>query len=229
MIPVVEQGWRSERRGRLLQAAARVFSRSEYELASMDEIAREAGVGKPTLYRYFPGKDALHAAVFVDALDRLELRLASVLDRESGIEAQLRGLVSAIVPTFRDHLVSPRLVGDGSAAIDQSRRRIFRERRSRIAGFLVRAIEAGAARGDVRWSVEADRVAHLMIGMIWAGTATSRAGDRDVTDDIVGLVLDGIAERNGPERSDWNGAKNGRPAETTPAAGSHRRDEATLP
>ncbi|MBL8913785.1 MAG: TetR/AcrR family transcriptional regulator [Archangium sp.] len=47
----------------ILEGATRLFLRHGFRKASMDEIAREAGVSKPTLYAYLADKDALFAAV----------------------------------------------------------------------------------------------------------------------------------------------------------------------
>jgi len=46
------------------QAATRLFSKRPYELVSMNEISREAGLSKRTVYKYFPSKYALLSAVF---------------------------------------------------------------------------------------------------------------------------------------------------------------------
>jgi AcrR family transcriptional regulator len=53
---------------RVLEAAREVFGESGSE-ASLEEIARRAGVGIGTLYRHFPTRDALVEAVFRDTLD----------------------------------------------------------------------------------------------------------------------------------------------------------------
>lgn len=188
-----QDGWRSERRHRLLEAAARVFARHRYEDASMDEIAQEAGVGKPTLYRYFDSKDALFAAVFAAALDDLERRLERVLRTEPDLPSRLRGLLAEMVPTFRQHLASLRTLGEGAALADQSKRRVFRERRARIAGFLARTVEDAVATGEGR-PVDPMRLAHFAIGMIWSGTAASgSAGDGAIADEIADILLHGIA------------------------------------
>ncbi|MDB5592251.1 TetR/AcrR family transcriptional regulator [Enterovirga sp.] len=189
----LEENWRSERRLRLLDAAARVFSRRGYDDASMDEIALEAGMGKPTLYRYFPSKASLFAAVFVEALDALEAKLGAVLDAEPSFAERIFGLVRALLPTFRDHLVPLRFLGEGAAAVDQSRRRIFRDRRARIAGFLARAVRDGVRTGEAR-AVDPDRIAHLTIGMIWGGAAAITADDDEVAREISGLILRGVAD-----------------------------------
>ena len=65
---------RLDRERRILDAALKVFSRSGYSGASMDTVATEAGLSKPTLYQYFrlergavPGDDAGQARPDADA------------------------------------------------------------------------------------------------------------------------------------------------------------------
>lgn len=63
---------RGERaRGRpreILDAARDLFSRKGFEAARMDEVAAAVGVTKPAVYRYFPGKDQLIAALLEEDL-----------------------------------------------------------------------------------------------------------------------------------------------------------------
>jgi AcrR family transcriptional regulator len=194
MDAVVEAPWRDARRSRMLGAAARVFARSSFEHASMDEIAAEAGVGKPTLYRYFSSKDALFVAVFEHALDDLEARLERVLEEETRTTARLAALASEIVPTFRQHLVSLRFLGDTAAEADRSKRRIFRDRRKRIGIYLARAVEDGIARGEMR-AVDPAKAAQIMIGMLWSATATGDGGDDETGRDVVDILLHGLLSR----------------------------------
>jgi TetR/AcrR family transcriptional repressor of mexJK operon len=55
----------------ILEAATRVFLDSGYDAASMDAIAREAGVSKQTVYSHFGGKDALFGAIIREKCDEL--------------------------------------------------------------------------------------------------------------------------------------------------------------
>jgi len=57
----------SPRRRAILQAALRVFGEQGYAGASMDDIAAAAGITKGAIYGYFPGKEALLAAVVESA------------------------------------------------------------------------------------------------------------------------------------------------------------------
>lgn len=54
---------RIDRERRILEAAIKVFGEAGYSGASMDVVAVEAGLSKPTLYQYFESKEALFGAM----------------------------------------------------------------------------------------------------------------------------------------------------------------------
>src|SRR3984957_9781861 len=57
-------------RERILEVAKQVFTRRGAE-ASMDEIAKRAKIGPGTLYRHFPSRDDLLAAVYISEVEKL--------------------------------------------------------------------------------------------------------------------------------------------------------------
>jgi TetR/AcrR family transcriptional repressor of mexJK operon len=59
------------RERRILDAALTVFSQKGFVAASMDDIAAEAGLTKPTLYQYFPSKDELFTAMMTQERDHM--------------------------------------------------------------------------------------------------------------------------------------------------------------
>ncbi|ATL25229.1 TetR/AcrR family transcriptional regulator [Streptomyces formicae] len=61
----------AERRGELLDTGARLFAAKPYDEVFMEEVAQQAGVSRALLYRYFPSKHALFAAVYQQAADQL--------------------------------------------------------------------------------------------------------------------------------------------------------------
>ena len=65
-------------RTRILDAARAAFAEAGLDVG-VEEIARRAGVGKGTLYRRFPTKEALVRAIFDDLLEDIE-RLATEAD-----------------------------------------------------------------------------------------------------------------------------------------------------
>lgn len=62
---------RIERERRILEAALKIFSQTGYSGANMDAVALEAGLSKPTLYQYFPSKEALFSAMMLGERDRM--------------------------------------------------------------------------------------------------------------------------------------------------------------
>ncbi|AMS44902.1 TetR/AcrR family transcriptional regulator [Aminobacter aminovorans] len=62
---------RIDRERRIIKAALKVFSETGFSGANMDVVAVEAGLSKPTLYQYFPSKEALFSAVLLDERERM--------------------------------------------------------------------------------------------------------------------------------------------------------------
>src|SRR6478609_3723901 len=60
-----------QRRAQLLAVGAELFAEQPYEAVLMEEVAERAGVSRALLYRHFPGKRELFAAVYQQAADRL--------------------------------------------------------------------------------------------------------------------------------------------------------------
>lgn len=55
----------------ILDAALRCFAANGYSGTTMDQVAEAAGLSKPTLYQYFPSKEALFARMMLDKRDRM--------------------------------------------------------------------------------------------------------------------------------------------------------------
>ncbi|KQX50093.1 MULTISPECIES: TetR/AcrR family transcriptional regulator [unclassified Streptomyces] len=61
----------ADRRAQLLAVGARLFATHPYADVLMEEVAEQAGVSRALLYRHFPSKHALFAAVYQQAADQL--------------------------------------------------------------------------------------------------------------------------------------------------------------
>ncbi|MDX2296352.1 MULTISPECIES: TetR/AcrR family transcriptional regulator [Streptomyces] len=61
----------ADRRAQLLGVGARLFAERPYADVLMEDVAEQAGVSRALLYRHFPSKHALFAAVYQQAADRL--------------------------------------------------------------------------------------------------------------------------------------------------------------
>jgi AcrR family transcriptional regulator len=133
-------------RAKILAAAATVFA-EQGVAASTEQVAAEAGVAIGTVFRHFPTKDDLLAAIMKDLLATLTARLA---DPATGLFSFFTELVRAAA---EKRAVIELLPGVG---VDESILRF----RSSVAGLLTRAQEAG----EVRPEIQADEVMALLIG-----------------------------------------------------------------
>ena len=62
---------KAERRAHILEAAALFFAEQRFAAISLATIARQSGVTKAALYRYFPSKEALFLALYLSELDAM--------------------------------------------------------------------------------------------------------------------------------------------------------------
>jgi AcrR family transcriptional regulator len=68
----------------ILDAAKKVFSAKGYSGATMDEIALEAEISKPTVYQYFKSKDDLFFSLMLPVVEEIGSQLATVKGRLAG-------------------------------------------------------------------------------------------------------------------------------------------------
>jgi AcrR family transcriptional regulator len=96
----------------ILDAALRMFIAHGFEAASMEGIAREAGVAKLTLYRHFETKEQLFVEVARRAQLSVRERLGAMVDRGRPLEEVLRDIITRLYDgyTHPEYLAVLRLV-----------------------------------------------------------------------------------------------------------------------
>jgi AcrR family transcriptional regulator len=97
----------AERRQQIITLAASLFDQGGYASTTMDDIAREVGVAKPTLYHYFPSKDDILHAIheeFIDLLiSRHEARAGTGLRPEQLLLEAMADILE-LMETHRGHV-----------------------------------------------------------------------------------------------------------------------------
>src|SRR5258708_35771601 len=97
-------------RERILEVAKEAFTRSGPN-ASLDDVAREAGVGAGTLYRHFPTRDALVEAVYRTEVEKL----ATAERRFDAAMAPIEAL-RAWMLLFADYLATKQIISPALTA-----------------------------------------------------------------------------------------------------------------
>lgn len=132
---------------RILEVAKKEFTRSGAD-ASLEEIARKAGVGPGTLYRHFPTREDLFVAVYRSGMEKLamaERRLAETLPPVEALRAWLLLFVDSVEAKQIIAPVLNALVDDPKKVFEASYAQIHEALRALVK----RAIRSGDIRGDL--------------------------------------------------------------------------------
>ena len=132
----------------LLKAAAKVFSAGGPE-ASLEAVAKRAGVGIGTLYRHFPTREALFEAVYrreVDELGELAERLAQGSRPVEALRQWLRANIQ-LIATKKGMLAALALAAHGPSELYAYS---FARLTKAVGLLLDRAVAAGEIRADVK-------------------------------------------------------------------------------
>jgi AcrR family transcriptional regulator len=100
-------------RARILRSAATLFEQRGYQRTSIDDVARESGIAKGTVYVHFKSKSELLFHVFIEEKKRLVERFQSLFSEELAAEERLRRyLTLALVSLCESPLTHRLLTGD---------------------------------------------------------------------------------------------------------------------
>ena len=83
----------NDKRGRILDAAVKVFAERGFHSATVAGIARAAGVADGTIYLYFKGKDDLLLRLFDEKMTELLAEARAAVERERTAPAKLRRFI----------------------------------------------------------------------------------------------------------------------------------------
>jgi AcrR family transcriptional regulator len=173
-------------RAKLLGVAAELFAAHGTD-ASLDEIAKRAGVGPGTLYRHFPTRQDLLVALLRDRVDLLTAQATELLTDASPREA-LRTWLLAVArhaTTYRGLASALMVTGDEPDVLAE----VHQAMRSAGAALVRRAKTEGVLREDI----EVAEVFQIVNAVAWASEQGAPGAER--TDRLLTLVLDGLHRR----------------------------------
>jgi AcrR family transcriptional regulator len=170
-------------RDAILDAARAAFTATGPD-ASLEAIARAAGVGIGTLYRNFPAREDLVAAMYENELSAVLARAEALLVQHEPDVAlrEFMRLYAGFIATKRGMAESLRAGGATAAAASAH----TRMRVNTVVGSL---LAAGVERGVFRDDISADDVTAAMIGVF---LATSAVPDERQVDRLLDLVVRGL-------------------------------------
>jgi AcrR family transcriptional regulator len=189
-------------RERLLAAARPALAEHGVE-ASLDDIARRAGVGPGTLYRHFPTREALIEAIYRDdiaSLAALAKELAAARPSEQAIAEFMRAWVQSVV--------SKRGMKAALMAATDRESELFSWCRDTLFEAVETLVAKARADGVVRPDLEARDLLRLCHGIGGAIGDTAGIGDAsEGADRLLSFALDGVRARPGEQPSGAAGSR----------------------
>ena len=151
-------------RERILEVAKAAFTQ-EGANASLEEIAKRAGVGPGTLYRHFPTRDELIEGVYRNEVEKLAAAAGRFSETMSPIEALRAWMLLLVDYIAAKHIIAPALnsvVGGPS--------RLYEGSRTMIHGAIDELVKRAKRSGDLQRDLDAFDLLRALIGVSHVGS-----------------------------------------------------------
>lgn len=193
-------------RDMILDAVGRLLERYGYRKMTVDDIAHEAGIGKGTIYLYFPSKEEMALSWIDRANQAMQERLRQIADSDLPPDERVRRmLVTRVMIPFDGTQRFALSLDDLFAAV---RPAFFARRVAYLegeAGILAQVLADGRDRGMFGFE-DADAVAHALLlatnSLLPYSLSTNQLGRREEIEakalGIANLLLNGILHRSKP-------------------------------
>lgn len=179
----------AERNRRLLLDAARKAFTADGVSTSLEQVAQSAGVGIGTLYRHFPTRTDLVAAVYRDGMEKLAASSETLAKCDSPVEG-LRQLLLLFV----EQLATKLLLADAMKSMLVDTTQLYAESSARIRASMSRMLKRAAEAGEfARHDIEPLDLLRAISGVVVEdpGPASQRAARQ-----MVEIVIDGLRRRD---------------------------------
>jgi AcrR family transcriptional regulator len=146
-------------RERVLEVAQAAFTRSGAD-ASLDDIAKQAGVGPGTLYRHFPTRDALIEAVYHTEVEKLAAAQRELSANLPPIEA-----LRAWMMLFVDYIATKQIIASALNSVVGGPSRLYDSSRVQVTGAIDALVKTAMKSGDIRKDLEPFDLLRALIGV----------------------------------------------------------------
>jgi AcrR family transcriptional regulator len=146
-------------RERILEVAKEAFTLSGAD-ASLDDIAKEAGVGPGTLYRHFPTRDQLLEAVY-----RTEVGKLAAAERKFSEAMPPMEALRAWMLLFVDYIATKHIIAPALNAYLGGSPKLYESSRAQIQGAIDALVKRAIKTGDIRRDLEPFDLLRALIGV----------------------------------------------------------------
>ena len=187
-------------RDRIVATAERIFFASGFSRVLMDDLARELGMSKKTLYSHFASKEDLLRAVLARRTGEVERGLEAIVSAKETFPLKLGHLAGFLQSKLAD--VSPVFLGDIRRYAPECFQVVEEFRARAIPRYFGRLFEEGIRTGHVRRYVNRELLIRMMVlsiqGIIRPGTVEElHLRPREALEHILAILFDGMLTPRG--------------------------------
>jgi AcrR family transcriptional regulator len=145
-------------RERILEVAKKAFTRSGANI-SLDDVAKQAGIGAGTLYRHFPTRDALLEAVY-----RSEVEKLAAAEREFAAVMPIEAL-RAWMLLFIDYIETKQIIAPALNTLVGGPSKLFEASGGLIKGAIQALVHRAIESGDIRPDLDPLDLLRALVGV----------------------------------------------------------------
>jgi AcrR family transcriptional regulator len=146
-------------RARILEVAKEAFARSGAR-TSLDDVAKQAGVGAGTLYRHFPTRDALLEAVYRTEVEKLAAAERKFAQTMPPIEA-----LRAWMLLFVDYIATKQIIAPALNTVVGGPSKLYEASRGQLIGAIEALVKRAIKSGDIRRDLDPFDLLRALIGV----------------------------------------------------------------
>jgi len=189
---------RAVRENDILTAAYSIFSARGYEKTAVSEIAKLAGVAEGTVYKYFESKQDLLAQVIARFYKKLIESTQTSLIGITGLENQLRVVISRHIDGFFEDIGLYRLLLQEVRPLDSYPHSEMHQLTRQYSEILLTVLEEGIVQGEIKPGISPQTIRDMIFGCLehtgWNVLALNKAKfDRErLVNEVISITLGGV-------------------------------------
>lgn len=192
----------STKRLPIFEAAVAVFSEKGFAKATMEEIARRAGIAKGTLYYNYRSKKELFLSLIEEGIERLEAAVKREIARRKDTSGKLEALIGAQLSFFEEYRDYCKLLLSEVWGLGTRWEKQIERLRSGYIGIIKDLLQRGQAEGIIRKDLEVNTAAMGVFGAVAVAALNAFLFERQyhyesLLQTLKNLLFLGLNEREG--------------------------------
>jgi len=157
---------KEEKRLDILNGALKVFSKYGLHKAKMEDIAKEAGVGKGTIYEYFDSKKELFQEMIKYGIEQYSDEITSTFLSDESIQTKLRDFCISHGKFVGQHIDMAQTLLAQSEVLSHEMKCWMMKYRIELGKKIAKVLKAGVEKGELRKDLDIEIASYAIFGTI---------------------------------------------------------------